>query len=683
MMTQENFGADFATTPEWAVMYRELGIQVVPAKHPSEDRLNWKRPALPAWRDLEHALTPDLTFERWFGSEGEHARRPNLGMLTGTCSERIFVIDLDTHKNPACAEWWAGLLALHNSNMAFETPIQTTGGGGKQMLFRAPPGWTSPTCKTSLGVDIRGQGGFAMLPPSMHASGKNYWWDTGYAPWEVTVHDAPEWLCEAIDELVVENGGSTQSSPRERTAASGATNEWGKDTDGREDKMARLIWARLIELKREAPMVSKAELDQALRDAWEVYERTTATRLSGPGTNAELLEREGRGLTAFSDKWWRACRKWDDEIGVEAAKEPEPATSRTQQETPQPAGPLQLFDFATLFLEDVVEEPDYVEPDLIGPGGFMLLAGPPKAQKSFLLQDFLVACATGDTFLDHFRAPRPLRVFYLQAEMNEKLLRRRAKAMKGLTPTQLDLLAGNLIVSNRFRMVLGENGVAATVAAIKSAFMGEAPDIIAMDPLANLFDQENESDNTQIMKFLTQRVEAIRQQVNPLAAIVMAHHVTKKSSEEIARDPFVTIRGGGALRGYYDAGIVLFRKNEIGHEREIHFELRGGEAPEPMTIIMKDGRFVRTEAVSSSGPIADLDFIVREVGNRWHAREPFAIGNQGKRLTLEIWLMQHLSMKRGEAKQTVEKLVGMEAIRPDQYDAKRKLNGWRVSKWSV
>lgn len=603
--------------------------------------------------------------------------RGNMGLITGRCSDRVFVIDLDTQKEAGAAEWWAGQIAVNNNNVQFETPRQTTGGGGKQMLFRAPEHWTPPTCKTALGVDIRGQGGFAMLPPSRHASGKFYNWDKGCEPWALDVHDAPQWLCDAIDALVLEHGGSLGSAPRERTAAAGQTNEWGRDTDGREDKMARLIWARLVQLKREAPMISKGELEEALADAWAVYERTTATRLGGD--NAAGLEREGRGLTVFRDKWWRACKKWDDEIAEEAAKDaPKPEAA-----APVQSGPLQLFDFATLFLEDVEEEPDYVEPDLIGPGGFMLLAGPPKAQKSFLLQDFLVACATGGRFLDHFHAPRPLRVFYLQAEMNEKLLRRRAKAMVGLTPTQLDLLAGNLIVSNRFRMVLGENGVAATVEAINGAFMGEVPDIIAMDPLANLFDQENESDNTQVMKFLTQRVEAVRQRVNPMAAIVMAHHVTKKSSEEIAKDPFVTIRGGGALRGYYDAGLVLFRKNEIGHERELHFELRGGEAPEPMTVVMKDGRFVKAEATPVAGPLTafDMDFVVREVERRWRAREPFAASAQAHRLTIEQWLMQTRGVKRHEAKQVVEKLIGIEAIRLQEYDAKRHRSGWKVHKW--
>ena len=183
----QQFDPDFADPTEWARMYRDAGLQVVPAMTPSENRTQWKRPALPKWRALEHELAPDLTFERWYGEQGEHARRNNMGMITGQCSGNVFMIDLDLHKNPAAATWWDGLLALHNMGGDIETPRQTTGGGGKQILFQAPAGWTPPTCKTSIGVDIRGQGGFAMLPPSMHESGTPYKWDAGLEPWDMEI----------------------------------------------------------------------------------------------------------------------------------------------------------------------------------------------------------------------------------------------------------------------------------------------------------------------------------------------------------------------------------------------------------------------------------------------------------------------------------------------------------------
>jgi putative DNA primase/helicase len=243
----------------------------------------------------------------------------------------------------------------------------------------------------------------------------------------------------------------------------------------------------------------------------------------------------------------------------------------------------------------VVEEPDYIEPNLLGPGGFLLIGGPPKAQKSWLVAGHArVRRDRTGVPGRHVPGAAPLRVFWLQAEMNEKLLRRRAKAMTGLTPDEINDLAANLIVSDRFRMILDPNGVEVASKLIREQFAGEVPDIIAFDPMANLFDQENENDNAQVMKFLTLRIEAVRQLVNPMAGVILVHHATKKGPDEIRKDPFNCFRGGGALRGHYDSGIIIFRKADDGEEREVHFELRSGDEPEPLTVTLTDGRMVKS-----------------------------------------------------------------------------------------
>jgi hypothetical protein len=81
------------------------------------------------------------------------------------------------------------MLDLQRRAGDLDTIEQETGGGGIQLFFRAPLGWTPPTCKTSIGVDIRGQGGFAMMPPSMHESGTAYRWKDGHEPWALEIAD--------------------------------------------------------------------------------------------------------------------------------------------------------------------------------------------------------------------------------------------------------------------------------------------------------------------------------------------------------------------------------------------------------------------------------------------------------------------------------------------------------------
>lgn len=351
----------------------------------------------------------------------------------------------------------------------------------------------------------------------------------------------------------------------------------------------------------------------------------------GKRTPVDIVIEHGGAPDAKAAAFW-LC----EQIGVRpeamgwqegASHSPPDATMPVRQD-----GAIKTTDFMTLLTEEVAEEPDYIDPGFAGPGMFVLIAGPPKAQKSFLLQELLVSSAIGGSFLmDTFKCTRPLRVFYLQAEMNRKLLRKRAKEFKFFSPEEKELLARNLIVSERFHMILNENGVKTAVDTINAAFPDGPPDIIAIDPMANVFDQENENDSTQLMRFLTGRIEAIRQQVNPAACIILVHHARKASAEDMARDPFVAIRGAGALRGYYDSAIVIFRAGEESKARKVHFELRSGESPEPMTVELESGRFI---AVSKDGSKINKQIARRmltALREAWDEGFPMSPNSQSKR----------------------------------------------------
>lgn len=50
--------------------------------------------------------------------------------------------------------------------------------------------------KVGAGIDVRGTGGYVVLPPSPHPSGARYTWSPGLAPWEVPAATAPSWLVD-------------------------------------------------------------------------------------------------------------------------------------------------------------------------------------------------------------------------------------------------------------------------------------------------------------------------------------------------------------------------------------------------------------------------------------------------------------------------------------------------------
>lgn len=300
-------------------MYRAVGLQVLPARYPMKTKSD-KRPGLEKWGEFHNELTSDAVFARWYGLEGEKRNIPNMGAVTGAASGNIGVIDLDDHTSADADWWWRGLLELNNLSGEIETVEQRTGGGGRQKLFRFPAEWHIPTNRTSIGVDIRGQGGWAMLPPSIHMSGQEYTWAAGSAPWEIEIAAAPQWLMDAIDDLVEQNGGDKGAAERGEKTESPASDfsPFGARIDGRESAMADHVWACIVQMRRE----TGENLDEAVAErhyarGLDSWLRKAKTRLSGVD-NAVGLERECRGATMFLAKWQRAMRKWTGKVADDA-----------------------------------------------------------------------------------------------------------------------------------------------------------------------------------------------------------------------------------------------------------------------------------------------------------------------------------------------------------------------------
>lgn len=430
-----DFNEDFASLTDYARMYRDLGLQAVPSHYPNRKLHSWKRPALDGWRDFQNDLVDDATFNGWFAHLDEKSN--NIGILTGDCSGRVFVIDLDTHSKPEAALWWSCCLDMQEKAGELESPTQRTGGGGLQILFRAPVGWPAPTIKTAVGVDIRGVGGFIVAAPSMHESGRRYQWIEDKEPWNLEIAEAPRWLCEQIDILAEQHGGHSNRDPSVRTASpEHQTDAWGNLKDGREDYMFRMIWARLVDIARDCPIrPSDAELNSEREELFGIYVSKVESRLPGPAENkAQLLEREGRGITEFRAKWKSSLKDWDKII--EASKIPNPHAKPTKSfadqisegvakneiNNPQPEKPADEEDwdnpkdekihvndpktsanlFEVLSVDDIFNLPDpvFLIQDLIIEGATAFIYGAPGCGKTFIAMD--MAFSLGSDEVTHW-----------------------------------------------------------------------------------------------------------------------------------------------------------------------------------------------------------------------------------------------------------------------------------------
>lgn len=262
-----------------------------------------------------------------------------------------------------------------------------------------------------------------------------------------------------------------------------------------------------------------------------------------------------------------------------------------------PMSALPTFTLGAL-LDDTSPMPDdIIAPRLLTPGGMLVLGGAPKVGKSDFLISLLVHMAAGVPFLA-FAPSRPLRIFYLQAEIQYHYLRERIQAIR-IDPALMAAARDNLVATPKVRMLLDAGGVALTIAAVRAHYGHSAPDILCIDPIRNLFDGGadggGENDNTAMLFFLQARIEALRDAVAPDAGLILCHHTRKITKKQLVEDPFMALSGAGSLRSFYTSGIIMHRPDEDRPQRMLHFELRNGPGIEPITIDKLNGRWIEID----------------------------------------------------------------------------------------
>jgi hypothetical protein len=275
---------------------------------------------------------------------------------------------------------------------------------------------------------------------------------------------------------------------------------------------------------------------------------------------------------------------------------------------------LPTFTLGAL-LDDTSPMPgDIIAPRVLTPGGLLVLGGAPKVGKSDLLITWLVHMAAGVPFLG-ITPSRPLRIFYLQAEIQYHYLRERMQQI-GLPRDLLGAARDNLVATPKLQMLLDAEGSVRVAAAIRRAFPVEPADIICIDPIRNLFDGGpdggGENDNAAMMFFLKDRVETLRDHIDPDCGVILVHHTKKLSKSQVKDDPFLALSGASALRGFYTTGLILHRPDEDSSQRRLEIELRNGPALPAKLVDKVNGRWVELNPMNER-------LVRAEVGARYDA----------------------------------------------------------------
>lgn len=176
-----------------------LGVPVFPC------RPNSKAPATP--HGFQDATTNTARLEAWWGvSDGGETRPLNLAIATGRASG-LWVVDLDGEEGLETLE---ALEAEHGPLPP--TVTVATPSGGQHLYFRLPEGVeVRSRARVLPGVDVRGDGGYVLAPPST-VDGRHYrWLRLG------EVADPPEWLLEIA---------APRSEPQRASAPPSAAARW-------------------------------------------------------------------------------------------------------------------------------------------------------------------------------------------------------------------------------------------------------------------------------------------------------------------------------------------------------------------------------------------------------------------------------------------------------------------------
>jgi hypothetical protein len=166
-----------------ALWYRGLGVTVIPIAAGTKEP-----PCGVKWKRFQAERPTEAELRRWFGNGKGHG----LAVVLGDVSGGLVCRDFD---DMTAFDTWAA----ENPRLAKALPTVETGRPGRHVYCRADIGQIRGASTSGGGIidlgdgELRGAGGYCLLPPSRHPSGHVY-------RWIVPLNgEIPLWTCTPAD----------------------------------------------------------------------------------------------------------------------------------------------------------------------------------------------------------------------------------------------------------------------------------------------------------------------------------------------------------------------------------------------------------------------------------------------------------------------------------------------------
>lgn len=142
-----------------------------------------KRPILYSWDEYKKRRPTREEVTSWFTEYPD----ANIAIITGEVSG-VIVMDLDSSD----AEKYA------NEKGGFDGTPRVVTGRGSQVYLKRPEFPVHNSSNRELKIDIRGDGGYVVAPPSIHGSGRQYRWMEDCSILDVDPEECPDWVIDFI-----------------------------------------------------------------------------------------------------------------------------------------------------------------------------------------------------------------------------------------------------------------------------------------------------------------------------------------------------------------------------------------------------------------------------------------------------------------------------------------------------
>ena len=358
----------------------------------------------------------------------------NVAIITGKESGLV-VIDLDDKGHGIQEE---ELQSKGHGNLPL-TPTADTGGGGRHYFYA----YNGSRIRNRAGlldlnVDVRGEGGYVVAPPSRHLSGKQYVWRINHIGHKVA--PLPDWLHRLLTEE------QKKHLPKDRTVP--LSDLWAGVPHGKRNQTAAKLAGRLIGRGMQPEEV------MSLMSLWNTQNEPVLPE-------AELAE-------TVKSIYGAETRK-PDFIGVMPAE---------------------------YFLTADIAKPDnIVEKGIFPEGSALILTGASGVGKSLISLEIAVRLSKGME-LWNMEVPKPRQVLLIQKENPDHTIRARLRRIcRGLGVQVADKI---FFADRKFKLNLNKD---IDLRKVKDLIEKVKAEVVVLDPLSS-YHSVNENDNIQMRQTL-------------------------------------------------------------------------------------------------------------------------------------------------------------------------------------